>query len=392
MTKQEAINLLKESIQKLDSTDFDKIVWTSTTISVLKKVFPESHQSKSEDIGEISYYSVTGDPTVSLQKGKKQAAQFLNEYINELDRFGPETGVNGSANEAVTVGKTFWDVIEKLFSKKPIIVFSTLLGIVIISLILIITGILKFNINDGKLSLSFKSITQNNNNTNTSSIDELSTFCLTNGFKLDKQYILKSVIQTYDIELLGAHKDTMLVRERIIYDLLALEDITKAQNIFKEEYSSEVAFKVERWFGTGREDLLQMGNESKYFVHFDCSKGESQTIMTGANFYYKLPLQDNRDGVFREYRLASNEDLWIYPNEDDVIGKLTMIVSSKDLKFQPISENALMTYSDGQGKVNKDNDAFYNFDQNSLSKNNSVSYTWTKILPDEQLALKIKWQ
>ena len=213
-----------------------------------------------------------------------------------------------------------------------------------------------------------------------------------NGLGRKKIYALKSVVQTYNIELIGQHKDTALVQERITYDLLALQDITKAQDVFKEEYSSEVAFKVERWFGTDRESLLQMGNESKYYVHFECKKGESRTIMTGANFYYKLPLKDNRNSRFRDYRLASNEDLWIYPNEDDVIGRLTMIISSKDLKFEIISGNALHTYNNAEkGKVNDDNDTFYNFDENSLSRNNSVSYSWAKILPDEQCALRIKW-
>lgn len=297
-----------------------------------------------------------------------------------------------NAKESETVGKTIWDLLGNLFTKKPTIVVSTLVGVAFIFLILIFTGLLKFEMIDGKVSMAFNPTGQNTiSQTSENSSDQLVSFCLAKGTELKKKYVLKSIVQTYDAELIGKSKDTLVVKERIIYDILALQDIAKAENIFKEGYSSNVAFKVERWFGNEREKLLHMGNESTFYVHFECKKGESITMMTGADFYYTFPLKDNRFSPFRDYKLASNEDLWIYPNEEDVIGKLTMIWSSHDIKLQQISGAAFHTLTTGKTNVNDDKDAFYNLDENSVSKNNSVSATWKNILPDEQFALKIKW-
>lgn len=131
-----------------------------------------------------------------------------------------------------------------------------------------------------------------------------------------------------------------------------------------------------------------MGNASSYYLHFDCKKGESVTLITGANFYYKFPLQNGRLSQFRDYRLNSNEDLWIYPNDEDVIGKLTMIIYSNNIKFLPQANSALHTI---RGTINNDDDYYYNYDPDFENPNNSISKTWEKILPDEQFALRVKW-
>ncbi len=288
-------------------------------------------------------------------------------------------------------GKTLWDIIGDLFAKKPTIVVITLFSVLLLFLILIFAGLMKFEIIDGKVSLSFD-VNKQPDITNLNKIYlQEQNWCVAKGIELNKKYILKTIVQTYDAELKGTNKDTLVVKERIIYDIFALQDITKVQDIFKEGYSSNVAFKVERWFGSEREKPLHMGNESTYYVHFDCKQGESITLMTGADFYYTYPLKSGRHSPFREYNLNSNEDLWIYPNEEDVIGKLTMIWASYDIKLQSISGNALHTYTNGKAKINDDRDAFYNFDENSQNNNNSVSASWKNILPDEQFALKIKW-
>jgi hypothetical protein len=298
-------------------------------------------------------------------------------------------GHNSDYQPAQVVGKTLWDILEKLFSGRPLIIILTLAGVILLFLILTLTGLLKFQINDGKLSLGFNAMGKSSQVATNQ--DDITTFCLTQGTDLKKRYVIKSVIQAYNFELFGEHKDSLLVRERIIYDLIALRDISKAEDVFKEGYSSNVAKNVLRWFGNDREESLHMGNQHSYYVHFDCKRGDSHTIITGADFYYFLPLADSRYTPFRDTRLAANEDLWIYPNEEDVIGKLTMIISSDDIKFKSISNSALHTTIRDGAKLNDDKDAFYNFDENQINSNNSVSYTWSRILPDEQFALKIKW-
>src|SRR5204863_3541194 len=84
-------------------------------------------------------------------------------------------------------------------------------------------------------------------------------FCITKGRELNKSYVLPSVVQSYDMHLIGPNKDTLLVKERITYNLLALRDISEAEDIFKEGYSSKVALRLDRWYGTDHEEPLHMG-------------------------------------------------------------------------------------------------------------------------------------
>lgn len=279
-----------------------------------------------------------------------------------------------------TTGKTFWDVLENLFTGKPLIVWLTIVGLIITIVLLMVFQILHVEIKESKLSMSFNQIKHESIQN-----DSLISFCVTKGNELKKKYIIKTIIQSYHFDRVS--NDSLIVRERITYDLLALENIKKAQNVFKEQYSSNFA-KVERWYGNQDEQIMHMGNQSEYYLHFDCKKGKSITLITGADFYYKLPLDNNRASPFRKYILNSNEDLWIYPNDEDVIGKLTMIIYSKNIKFISQTNSALHTIG---GSVNDDSDYFYNHDENFKNPNNSISKTWEKILPDEQFALKVKW-
>jgi hypothetical protein len=298
-------------------------------------------------------------------------------------------------NKPVT-GRTLWDVLQNIFSGKPLTVIITIAILISIFIILVLSGVL--TIRDGKISISRP--TENIHDslpekigTNNNMEDVLLQFCITKGNELKKKYVLKSIIQSYDAELIGKLRDTLLVKERITYDLLALEDIAKDEDVFVEDYSSVVADKVERWFGTNRENTMHMGNQQKYVVQIECKKGEGKTIVTGADFYYRFPLANDRNSTFRNFSLAHNEDLWIYPNTEDVVGKHTMIFNSRDLALEPNAQGALHTIGSSAGKINNDCDGFYNANQNSeTSTNRSISYTWYKILPDETFALKVKWR
>ena len=295
-----------------------------------------------------------------------------------------------------STGKTFWDIIGRVFTGKPMVAWGTLIGIVLCFSFLIGIGVLRAEIKDNKFSLSFAGKQSSELEQSAKPAqelrqiprDSLSIFCIEKGMELKKKYALRSVIQSYDFDFVNNKKEIMIVKERIMYDLIALEDISKQENIFKEEYSSNVAFKVERWYGNHEEKVVHMGNESAYYVHFNCKKGKTTTLVTGADFFYKYPLSNGRPSPFRDYTLGSNEDLWIYPNDEDVIGRLTMIVSSDKMKFVPVVNGALHTIG---GRINDDDDYYYNYKE-EFNSNNSVSSTWEKIKPGEHFALKIKWR
>ena len=95
---------------------------------------------------------------------------------------------NGKPVEPIiqkTTGKTFWDLLENLFTGKPLIVWLTILGIVVLVLVLILTGLLHLEIKEGKVSMSFNQI-QNKSTTQQISQDSLTTFCVVKGIELEE--------------------------------------------------------------------------------------------------------------------------------------------------------------------------------------------------------------
>jgi hypothetical protein len=294
---------------------------------------------------------------------------------------------NRKENKAV--GRTFWDILHSIVSKKPVPVFLLFAILLTVALFLILTGLLRFEINNGKLSMGFNS----NRGSQTTQIinkspDELLEFCVKKGTELNLKYVIKSITQIVELKLIGPSKKTLLVKERIVYDILALHDVTTTESTFYEENVSQGALKVIRWYGTDREINSDIGNDTKYQIPFNCKKGESKTIITGADYYYSLPLESNRSTSFKDYLLMQNEDLYFYPNEYDVIGKLKMIISSEDIKFKEIPNAAFHSIS---GKTIFYSDAFYNFDAEAKNACNSVSAEWKTILPDESFALHVVW-
>jgi hypothetical protein len=286
------------------------------------------------------------------------------------------------------LGKTFWDLLSEFFWGKPIAAIIVFIIIAMLLFAFVFSGL--FSVNNGKISLGYTKSLDKVTSIAPSN-DEIFKFCIEYGISLKKKYIIRSIVQTYDAILIGKNKDSLLIKERITYDIIAIQDITKNEDVFIEDYSSTVADNVKRWFGTNREVNIHMGNQQKFVVQIECKKGLSRTIMTGADFYYKLPLKNDRISQFRNIKLNNNEDLWVYPNSDDVVGQHTMIFSSEDLYLKPIADAAIHTKSTTNGKLIDDATPFYNYAEYGESKYVSVSYTWYKILPDEIFGLKIRW-
>ncbi len=61
-------------------------------------------------------------------------------------------GNNKEVNDSV--GKTFWDVLFSLLTGKPLIILLTLLSVFVIFILMTVTGLIKLQINEGKLSVA----------------------------------------------------------------------------------------------------------------------------------------------------------------------------------------------------------------------------------------------
>lgn len=299
------------------------------------------------------------------------------------------------AQKEEKTGRTLWDVITHAFTKKPKITLSVASSLLLMMLLLIFLNILgfeyknqSFNLRLGKSPSSDKADTSFLLNQGVILKDTVLAFCFDQGYKYSSPLIIKSLIVSVRLELIGVNKDTLLAQERINYTVVALRDIFENENVFVEDYSTSYASKIKRWFGTEQEQSISMSNPNQYYVVFECKKGETKTIITGADYYYKYPLQDKRSSDFRNIVLGTEEDLWIYPNKDDVIGDLTIIIESASLKLIPFEKGAMQNI--GNTKTN-DKDIKHHYSQSdSRNTSNTISASWSKILPDQIFGLRFR--
>jgi hypothetical protein len=223
------------------------------------------------------------------------------------------------------------------------------------------------------------------------STDELLNFCVKEGIKYNRPYVIKSITQIIDAE---RQNDTFIVRERITYDILALRNIRSGDHVFEERYFKPFA-SDDRWVGSNDETPVTITKDSeKYYVGFNCNKGESITLVTGVNYIYdihKLKKRTENIGTWH-VTLDSNQELWSYPNDSDVIGKLTMIFTSKDYKFESRNQDALFFSENDKTKISIPDSALVKLTANiSPSRYSTISYTWRTLLPYQYMALRIKW-
>lgn len=301
------------------------------------------------------------------------------------------------AKKEEKTGRTIWDVIAHAFTNNPRISISIITGLLVLFLIMILFNVFgleyknqSLNIRFGKSPSSDKADSTYILNQGVILKDTILAFCFEQGYKYSSPLIIKSLIVSVKLELIGANKDTLMAQERIHYTVVALRDILENENVFVEDYSTSYTTKIKRWYGTEQEQSISMSNPNQYYVVFECKKGETKTIITGADYYYKYPLQDKRISDFRNIVLGSNEDLWIYPNKDDVIGDLTIILESSTLKLKPFEKGAMQNI--GNTKIN-DREIKHHYSQNdSRNTSNTISASWNKILPDQMFGLHYQYE
>jgi hypothetical protein len=95
MKKEDAINLLKGQIGKLNSDSFDYKVWNSETATILDNIFGDKAESKKNNLNGIRYFNADiygvlteTDKLKKIQEGKDKALKFMNIYIGEISSLG----------------------------------------------------------------------------------------------------------------------------------------------------------------------------------------------------------------------------------------------------------------------------------------------------------------
>ncbi len=185
--------------------------------------------------------------------------------------------------------------------------------------------------------------------------------------------------------------------ERVFYTLLALRNIDPDERIFNEAFQNPTADEMHYWRGTDAEDN-RLGGSGKgdfanYDVRFKIPKGDVHSLTTGVDEVIRLPMADKRQ--YRGTELSSEEDVASYPNKEDVIADLTIIIESSSIHLHAkdafLSEGADSSAVNSQRVSVAQNDTL-GTSSSSLPGLSTISARWENVKPGQNAILRYGWQ
>lgn len=123
MKKEKAIEILEDRKSQLkDVTIHDFKTWVAVTNDNLKKIFPQTSESKSEQLDKINYasYFATKDYENEpfLIKGKNSASKFIDDYVKQINHYGLEKA--NDDNPFISLLKNIYFYIVLAFLGTPV--------------------------------------------------------------------------------------------------------------------------------------------------------------------------------------------------------------------------------------------------------------------------------
>jgi hypothetical protein len=276
------------------------------------------------------------------------------------------------------VGRTAWDVVNRIADglRRPTVGIPVAVGAVGGIVLLLLSGYLRVAYSDGKVDIGIGKPAPRPS-VKTAGLEKL----IAAGRSLGKPYVLDDVtalVRIHDVAKGG--KKERHVKWRIVYTVRALQPITKTDKLFKESYSSAFA-QLRRWFGTEKE-IGETGEA--YSVMMDIPEGETRTIVTGATFVYDLPLNNNRSAFGERILLAQDQEFFSYPNQEDCIGELTLLIEADKAKISPVGQAAKRSRPDGS--VAPDVEVH----SDPSGEQHSISAHWKDLMPMEEVGIHFK--
>lgn len=208
--------------------------------------------------------------------------------------------------------------------------------------------------------------------------------CISRGLKTGKEYIILSVSMLIRVE----DKPSEKLRHsnyRIVYTLLPLKDRAE----FQERYTTgNKHAEILHWYGTEPE----VGHtDTSYDVKFQVQKGTPYTVVTGADYKYPLPLSANRKAAAEILTLPSNEEFYSYPNTEDQICQLSILIESPTTVLQPAETESGLRYTLAgiTGNIQRSQTHFVQNDANGSV--GSLSAHWNDVVPSEEVGIHFRW-
>lgn len=209
----------------------------------------------------------------------------------------------------------------------------------------------------------------------------------TEASRQSKPYAIVSIIQHILFEdIVENNAKFRKAYYRNSYTIRALRDISFNENIFLEEYkSSVIPNPITLWAGSEYQKIHDV-KPDEYYVKFSAKRDEVKTLVTGADYKYRLPFagSSNSASCFSDLRLENDEWMVCYPNDQDFIDHLTMIVEAANINLLQVANGSFRKDS-----VMATNNIIYRQYQNNKY---TLVASWDQLKPGECIAMKFKWE
>jgi len=207
--------------------------------------------------------------------------------------------------------------------------------------------------------------------------------------KYKRDYVIESATMLVKLETSNQYPgQTSAAEVQIVYTIFALTNVTT----FDEEYHSPAPNAVvERIPGSDPESKLtdDKPTNKAWNVLLQLKTGERHTLTTKARYTYKLPFPGQR--TIRDFHnLPPGDDVWGYPNTEDVIGELTILVQSKLPIKAPHDGDALLadTHNKSQPTVKLSQPSLQAPDKDTAVPNVLAAH-WQNVMPGQAAELHL---
>lgn len=208
--------------------------------------------------------------------------------------------------------------------------------------------------------------------------------CIARGYNAHKDYIMLSTAMSVRVEdnPVGHARHSY---SRIVYTILPLKD----EAGFPERYTTgDKKAIIAHWYGSETE----VGHtDTSYDVKFPVKKGTPYTLITGADYTYPLPLSPNRKAAAESLTLSPSEEFYSYPNQDDEICKLSVLIESPTTNLRPAETEAGLRYTLAGTTGNIGRSAIHFVAKDDNGNNGSLSAHWDSVKPGEEVGIHFKW-
>jgi hypothetical protein len=213
------------------------------------------------------------------------------------------------------------------------------------------------------------------------------SWAVQNAKKKGKKYAILNIVQHIELEDMTLNnKPIRRARMRNTYTIYAIADIVQDSSVFIEAFTTDQKnVTLTRWAGSEEQNDFG-GMKGWYTVNFSAKSNSIKTIVTGADYYYEKPMLPHGEVCSGKVDVAKDEWVWCYPNGDDFIDRLTMIVEAANFNVLPADNSMIRSASKTQ----------LNFDKSSCMQNATtdkctIVAAWDKIYQGECVSLKHKW-